>query len=137
MPRIFILKRSPACKFITHFERTGAERSMLLKSMLSISASLYKKNLYKFELEERFFNVSKLYRPTFGNRKITNLYSIGVVFLFLSHPTRRYSNITAHQALYIEHRSSQTSQSGLYRMLQRGFVYHGCIRITAGILNYC
>lgn len=66
MPHIsIILKRSPACKFITLLERTDAERSMSLKSTLSISASLYEKKKIYINSKQRndFLNVSKCIAP--------------------------------------------------------------------------
>lgn len=85
MPHIsIILKRSPACKFITLLERTDAERSMSLKSMLSISASLYEKKKIYINSKQRndFFKCLQMYRSSFGNRKITNLYFTKIVFFF-------------------------------------------------------
>lgn len=74
-----------------------------------------------------------------GYRKITDSHSTRIVRFFLLHlATRCYSkHITAHhQALCIEHCSSQNFQSGLDCVLQRGFMYYCCIWITASILNY-
>lgn len=59
MPRIFYHLQKIACKFITLFERTGDRKKDAAEiHVIYFSISLYKKNLYKFELRNDFFLMS-------------------------------------------------------------------------------